>query len=281
MADPRYAAYVPALDVSTSHTVTNPKSPFYIHGTNSPNHKFKYPETGPTPDNEDDVQWGKIYTAADSRKYNHGNKSASESRKFRVSGETRDLALVMLVENKQKYSIAVINAIARGDPIPTEIPRATPKLFSQDDPLPAPRSTPQPRAQKMDQPSSESAGSAGVSISERALLRRQTASTSTSGRNSHATVEEEIDMNHPAFNNFHHPDNDNHYSVPVQRGHEAPGPRARTMTTWGAITMPSSSRRSAGLIKKGAKRAKSGKSRPSCSQFGLSIRSVSTTTEQC
>jgi hypothetical protein len=47
-----------------------------------------------------------------------------------VSGETYTLALTMLVENKIKYGTAVEIAIAAGEPIPTEIPRATPKAGS-------------------------------------------------------------------------------------------------------------------------------------------------------
>lgn len=247
MADSRYAAYVPALAVSTSHTVTNPKSPFFCHTTNSPNHKFKYPETAPTPDNEDDVQWGKIYTAADSRKYNHGNKSAAESKKVRQSGATYQLALVMLVENKQKYAIAVQNAILRGDPIPTEIPRAIPKPFSAGDPIPAPRAIPQPRsAPRMEQPASESRfGGDVLSISEALKVQGRSArqtSTASLPNNHNASSCQQQDNNSPDF--------------PVERGYEAPGPRARTMTAQHNTKLPSK-RPAADMMKKsGIKKAR-------------------------
>ncbi len=48
-----------------------------------------------------------MYTAADSRMYNKHGKSATESRKFRESGETRILALRMLEENKAKHAAGI------------------------------------------------------------------------------------------------------------------------------------------------------------------------------
>lgn len=92
--------------------VTDPEDIFFVHSCNSPTFKYKYPQAAPTPDGEDDRLWNKIYTAADSRMYNKHHKSANESRKYRESGETRTLALRMLVENKEKHA----NAIAKGGP---------------------------------------------------------------------------------------------------------------------------------------------------------------------
>jgi COMPASS component SPP1 len=65
-------------------------------------YKYKYPEAYPTPPGEDDETWNKLFTAADSRLYNRHGKSATESKKYRASGETYQLALRMLQERKEK-----------------------------------------------------------------------------------------------------------------------------------------------------------------------------------
>jgi len=176
MNDPRYAAYVPAPVVGSSITVTNTNSPFYIKSNNGPNYKYKYPEAQPTPDGEDDVQWGKIYTAADSRKYNHHGKSSTESKKFRQSGETTKLALEMLIQNKEKYGMAVQMAIAAGAPIPTDIPRATPKPGS----TPA-KSTPktEPRPKKEIPDMLGGSGGEVLSISEKIKSQARVRTPST------------------------------------------------------------------------------------------------------
>ena len=70
-------------------------------------YKYKYPQAYPTPDGEDDEVWNKLYTAADSRLYNKHGKNANESKKYRMSGETRILALQMLQEKKDKVAGAV------------------------------------------------------------------------------------------------------------------------------------------------------------------------------
>lgn len=181
--DPRYAAFVPAPTVGSSTTVTDHSSPFFIHSNNGPGFKWKYPEAAPTPAGEDDGQWNKIYTAADSRKYNHHGKSSSESKKFRGTGETYTLAMKMLVDNKEKYATAVRMAIAAGLPIPSDIPRATPK------PGQALKATPksEPRTYvKKDQTFSEAAifGGESLSISEKiksqGRVRQPSALSSTS-----------------------------------------------------------------------------------------------------
>ncbi|PVH88897.1 hypothetical protein DL98DRAFT_565742 [Cadophora sp. DSE1049] len=94
--------------------ITDPEDPFYVHSCNSASFKYKYPQAKPTPEGEDDTVWNRIYTAADSRMYNKHHKSANESRKYRDSGETRTLALRMLVENKEKHYKAVAAALAGG-----------------------------------------------------------------------------------------------------------------------------------------------------------------------
>jgi COMPASS component SPP1 len=81
----------------------DPDWPFAVITNNDPNFKFKYPEASPTPPGEDDIVWNKVYTAADSRMYNKNGKDAKNSRKFRISGETRSLAISMLKDNKMKY----------------------------------------------------------------------------------------------------------------------------------------------------------------------------------
>jgi COMPASS component SPP1 len=70
--------------------------------TNKPGYKYKYPEAAPTPDGEDDDEWNKVYTAADSRFYNKHGKSSQASKKYRLSGETYELAVTMLAEKKEK-----------------------------------------------------------------------------------------------------------------------------------------------------------------------------------
>jgi COMPASS component SPP1 len=67
-------------------------------------YKYKYPEAYPTPDGEDDEVWNKLFTAADSRLYNKHGKNANESKKYRASGATRELALKMLQEKKEKLA---------------------------------------------------------------------------------------------------------------------------------------------------------------------------------
>ncbi|KAI1002855.1 hypothetical protein K3495_g5346 [Podosphaera aphanis] len=78
-------------------------SPFAVVTNNAPDFKYKYPEAKPTPPNEDDTVWNRTFTAADSRLYNKHGKNATNSKKFRLSGETRILALSVLAENKRKY----------------------------------------------------------------------------------------------------------------------------------------------------------------------------------
>jgi COMPASS component SPP1 len=73
--------------------------------------KYKYPEAAPTPPSEEDEIWNKLYTAADSRMYNKHGKSANESRKYRQSGETYQLALQMLREKKDKAAALAAGGI--------------------------------------------------------------------------------------------------------------------------------------------------------------------------
>ncbi len=119
-------AYIAAPELGSSRFVTNSDSPFYVRSTNHAEFKYKYPEAEPTPEGEDDVLWNRIYVAADSRRYNHFNKNFAESKKYRLSGETRTLALTMLRDNKSKYAEAVRFAVENGQPIPTQIPRGNP-----------------------------------------------------------------------------------------------------------------------------------------------------------
>ncbi|KAH7336233.1 hypothetical protein BKA65DRAFT_403055 [Rhexocercosporidium sp. MPI-PUGE-AT-0058] len=107
--------------------ITDPEDPFFVHSCNSPSFKYKYPQAKPTPEGEDDTVWNRIYTAADSRMYNKHHKSANESRKYRESGETRTLALRMLVENKEKHYKAVAAALAGGH---VHLPKAVQKAKS-------------------------------------------------------------------------------------------------------------------------------------------------------
>jgi COMPASS component SPP1 len=101
------------------------EDPFAVISNNKEGFKYKYPEAKPTPPGEDDVVWNKVYTAADSRMYNKHHKNANESRKFRSTGETRELALRMLKENKEKHAKNVAAAAASG--VPLSALRSTPK----------------------------------------------------------------------------------------------------------------------------------------------------------
>jgi COMPASS component SPP1 len=108
--------------------------PFAVITNNKPGFRYKYPQAAPTPPNEDDVVWNKVYTAADSRMYNKHHKNANESRRYRESGETRILALRMLAENKQKHSLAVATAAASGLPLSSTPKASTPSMAKKKDP---------------------------------------------------------------------------------------------------------------------------------------------------
>jgi COMPASS component SPP1 len=86
-----------------------PSEPTAPISNNKPGFKYKYPEAAPTPPGEDDAEWNKVYTAADSRFYNRNGKSADKSRKFRQSGETYQLAIVMMAEKKEKMKTSGVN----------------------------------------------------------------------------------------------------------------------------------------------------------------------------
>lgn len=101
------------------------EDPFAVISNNKLGFKYKYPQAAPTPPGEDDVVWNKVYTAADSRMYNKHHKSANESRKYRESGETRNLAIEMLANNKAKHVAAV--AVAKASGVPLSSVRSTPK----------------------------------------------------------------------------------------------------------------------------------------------------------
>lgn len=108
-----------------------------IISNNAPNFKFKYPEARPTPPGEDDTEWNKIFTAADSRIYNRNKKSANESKKFRGTGATYELALQMLAEKKAKAAAAAAEEAAGSSTTPapkTSTPK--PKLTKKT-PAPA------------------------------------------------------------------------------------------------------------------------------------------------
>ncbi len=102
--------------------------PFAVITNNKPGFRYKYPQAAPTPPNEDDVVWNKVYTAADSRMYNKHHKNSNESRRYRESGETRILALRMLAENKQKHALAVAAATASGIPLSSTPKPSTPAM---------------------------------------------------------------------------------------------------------------------------------------------------------
>lgn len=88
--------------------MSSPVEPKALVSNNAPGFKYKYPEAAPTPEGEDDTAWNKVYTAADSRMYNKHGKDANNSRKYRQSGETRALALVMLQEKKAKEAAGIL-----------------------------------------------------------------------------------------------------------------------------------------------------------------------------
>ncbi|KAH8597930.1 hypothetical protein B0O99DRAFT_540053 [Bisporella sp. PMI_857] len=73
---------------------------------NAPGFRYKYPQAKPTPEGVDDTEWNKIFTAADSRFYNKHGKNAKESEKYRIRGETYQLALRMLDEKREKNRLA-------------------------------------------------------------------------------------------------------------------------------------------------------------------------------
>jgi len=95
---------------------TEVDDPFAVISNNKPGFRYMYPQAAPTPINEDDVVWNKIYTAANSRMYNKHHKNANEARKYREAGETRVLALRMLASNKVKHDLAVAAAKLAGVP---------------------------------------------------------------------------------------------------------------------------------------------------------------------
>jgi COMPASS component SPP1 len=55
-----------------------------------------------------------LFTAADSRLYNRHGKSATESKKYRTSGETYQLALRMLQEKKDKAAGSMFSPFLHG-----------------------------------------------------------------------------------------------------------------------------------------------------------------------
>ncbi|KAG9238736.1 hypothetical protein BJ875DRAFT_415639 [Amylocarpus encephaloides] len=83
---------------------------------NKSSFKYKYLEAKPTPPGEDDAEWNKVYTAADSRFYNRNGKNADKSRKYRLSGETYELALKMMAEKKEKLRVGGSSKTAVGRP---------------------------------------------------------------------------------------------------------------------------------------------------------------------
>jgi COMPASS component SPP1 len=89
-----------------------------VVSNNKPGFKYKYPEAAPTPPGEDDVEWNKVYTAADSRFYNRNGKSADRSRKYRQSGETYLLAIEMMAEKKEKLKAGGAGSKAAAKPKP-------------------------------------------------------------------------------------------------------------------------------------------------------------------
>ncbi|RDL41060.1 uncharacterized protein BP5553_01039 [Venustampulla echinocandica] len=91
----------PQLPINSPVTAV-PTAPSQPISNNAPGFKYKYPEAAPTPPGEDDIEWNRTYTAADSRFYNKNGKSAQQSRKFRQSGETYQLALQMMEAKKMK-----------------------------------------------------------------------------------------------------------------------------------------------------------------------------------
>ncbi|PQE24422.1 hypothetical protein CJF30_00009920 [Rutstroemia sp. NJR-2017a BBW] len=116
-----------AIKKEPSSSISTPKV-----SNNAPGFKYKYPEAAPTPPGEDDEKWNKIFTAADSRLYNKHHKNANESRKYRLSGETRVLALKILAERNEQAAKAAADAAA-GIVAPNKKsakPKAPPKTAS-------------------------------------------------------------------------------------------------------------------------------------------------------
>lgn len=85
---------------------TQLSNPPTMISNNNPTFKYKYPQASPTPPGVDDIEWNKLFTAADSRFYNKAHKSAVASKAKRESGETYTLALQMLQEKREKASSA-------------------------------------------------------------------------------------------------------------------------------------------------------------------------------
>ncbi|KAF4627454.1 hypothetical protein G7Y89_g10701 [Cudoniella acicularis] len=128
------SATLPAPFVSPESLAPAP-SPLPMVSNNKPGFKYKYPEAAPTPPGEDDAEWNKVYTAADSRFYNRNGKNSDKSRKFRQSGETYELALVMMKEKKEKAAAAAVGGVsgapkAPPKPKPAKKPPATVKKES-------------------------------------------------------------------------------------------------------------------------------------------------------
>lgn len=92
----------PAAASSSSSKPSQPTPPATAAAPAVRRYKYKYPEAYPTPPGEDDETWNKLFTAADSRLYNKHGKNSNESKKYRTSGETYQLALRMLQEKKDK-----------------------------------------------------------------------------------------------------------------------------------------------------------------------------------
>ncbi|KAH8654534.1 hypothetical protein BGZ60DRAFT_418706 [Tricladium varicosporioides] len=114
MADPAPFTTSESLGASSSPALIP------IVSNNRPGFKYKYPEAAPTPPGYDDAEWNKVYTAADSRFYNRNGKNSDKSRKFRQSGETYELALVMMKEKMEKIASGVApRAAPKPKPAPT------------------------------------------------------------------------------------------------------------------------------------------------------------------
>lgn len=104
---------------------------------NEPDFKYKYPQARPTPPDVSDIDWNKIFNAADSRFYNKAHKSAIASKAKRESGETYTLALQMLQEKRDKASSTGNNSTIGGLNPPTSThPSATIKASSTKKPQP-------------------------------------------------------------------------------------------------------------------------------------------------
>jgi COMPASS component SPP1 len=101
------AGAAPVASSPSSQIVQTPTSSAPAPATQI-RYKYKYPEAYPTPPGEEDEVWNKLFTAADSRLYNKHGKSAIESKKYRASGATYQLALQMLQEKKDKAASATL-----------------------------------------------------------------------------------------------------------------------------------------------------------------------------